>query len=287
MLAGYAPFCSKNTSDVCYKVSHFEKYLKFPSHCQASDVCKDLILKLVNHSENRLGKNGSKEIKAHPFFKGINWLKIKEMKPPFIPQLNSDWDDKYFEKFNYKDPFIPPKESIMRKRLDPEYTGYNFKGKEKDPMDILNIIDLIMKKKEEIEKDKDIKNRVNTENTHENKKTESSSNHNSNNLKDLSNDNELFMKDNNKSTNIINLGKVSKNKIIMIPKQKKEIKKEEPKKNNMDNVNIIINKINNNKNETKKPVIQRKTTFLGNISNSFKIGIKGVFSRGKSEKKKK
>ena len=287
MVAGYAPFCSKQAKDVCYKVVHFEKYLKFPSKCKASNTCKDLIMKLVNHSENRLGKNGSKEIKAHPFFKGINWLKIKEMKPPFIPQLNSDWDNKYFDKFNYKDPFIPPKESIVRKRLDPEYTGYNFKGKEKDPMDILNIIDMIMKKKEEIEKDKDIKNRINTENTHENKKTESSSNHNSNNLKDLSNDNEVFMQNNNKSTNIINLGKITKNKAVIIPKPKIEIKKEESNKNDKDNINIIINKITDNKNVTKKPVLRKRTTFLGNISNSFKIGIKGVFARGKSEKKKK
>ena len=127
MLVGYAPFCSKKTSDVCYKVAHFEQYLKFPPNCKASDVCKDLILKLITKSENRLGKNGSKEIKAHPFFKGVNWLKIKEMKPPFIPQLNSDYDTKYFEHFDYIEPFIPCEDTIARKRLEPEFTGYNFK----------------------------------------------------------------------------------------------------------------------------------------------------------------
>ena len=286
MVAGYAPFCSKKTKDVCYKVAHFEKYLKFPSRCKASKECRDLIMKLVNHSENRLGKNGSKEIKAHPFFKGINWLKIKEMKPPFIPQLNSEWDDKYFEKYSYIEPFIPPKESVVRKRLDPEYTGYNFKGKEKDPMDILTIIEMITKKKEEV--DNEIKNRINTEGTHENKKTESSSNHNSNNLKDLSNDNIGFMKNQNKSSNDIGLSKSVKNKNAIIPKQKIESKKEEElNKNDKDNINIIMNKISDNKNESKKVLIQRKKTFLGNVSHSLKVGIKGVFNREKSGKKKK
>ena len=30
MIAGYAPFCSKKTNDVCYKDTHFHKYLIFP-----------------------------------------------------------------------------------------------------------------------------------------------------------------------------------------------------------------------------------------------------------------
>jgi hypothetical protein len=31
----------------------------------------------------RLGLNGAWEIKAHPFFKGINWKEIENKKPPF------------------------------------------------------------------------------------------------------------------------------------------------------------------------------------------------------------
>ena len=154
MLAGYAPFCSKNTPEVCYKVTHFDKYLKFPSKYKISDTCKDLIYKLVNKSELRLGKNGSSEIKSHPFFKGINWLKIKEMKPPFIPELESEYDVKYFDEFDYIEPFVPPKETIIRKRSEPEYTGYNFKGEEDDPTDILSVINMIQIKKEEVEKEK-------------------------------------------------------------------------------------------------------------------------------------
>ena len=269
MLAGYAPFCSKKTSDVVYKVSHFEQYLKFPQHCKASDVCKDLILKLVNHSENRLGKNGSSEIKAHPFFKGINWMKIKEIKPPFIPKLDNDYDTKYFEKYDYIEPFIPNKETIIRKRLEPEFTSYNFKGKEKDPTDIISIIEMIAKKKEEVEKEKKLKkmdDMINIGETQENKKTESSSNHNSNNIK--------------KENCIININNTYNNKKIeryiqtpMIKHMKTLEKTESKKDENKDNCNNI-------------PKITKKRSFFGNVGHSFKIGIKSVFLRNNSKKKK-
>ena len=267
MVVGYAPFCSQKTSDVCYKVAHFEQYLKFPLHCKASDSCKDLILKLVNHSENRLGKNGSKEIKAHPFFKGINWIKIKEMKPPFIPKLDNDYDSKYFEKYNYIEPFIPNQNTIIRKRLEPEFTSYNFKGKEKDPTDIISIIEMIAKKKEEVEMEKKLKKKnendlINNGEAQENKKTESSSNHNSNNIKE----------ENYFST--INEDKLERNKKIMIKHMKTLDKKAD------ENKNIINNIININ-----EPKIPKKRSFLGNVGHSFKIGIKGVFKRVNSKKK--
>ena len=292
MMAGYAPFCSKKTTEVCYKVAHFEKYLKFPLKCKASENCRDLIKKLVNHSENRLGKNGSQEIKTHPFFKGINWLKIKEMKPPFIPQLKNDWDDKYFEHYDYLEPFIPIKYSIKRNKLDPEFTGYNFKGKEKDPMDILNIIDMIIKKKEEVENEKNKNIIINTEKTHENKKTQSSSSNNSNNIKEnikeLNEEDKKDFYDKNKCKSI-NVSKMVKNKKIIIPKQKIEDKKEKIINNDNKYINIEKNNIkdNINKNEMNKQVIQKKKTFLGNVGHTFKIGIKGVFTRSKSGKKNK
>ena len=281
MLVGYAPFCSKKTSDVCYKVAHFEQYLKFPPNCKASDVCKDLILKLITKSENRLGKNGSKEIKAHPFFKGVNWLKIKEMKPPFIPQLNSDYDTKYFEHFDYIEPFIPCEDTIAIKRLEPEFTGYNFKGKEKDPMDILTIIQMITKKKEEYEIEKKSKNGINFEETHESKNTESSSNNNSNNVNEINN----VTKSN---CNIINIGKIKKIQKNFAKKNKNEQNNIEKIKIKQDNININnnINNNNNNDNEPNREKIQKKRSFFENVSHSFKMGIKGVFVRAKSGQKK-
>jgi len=40
----------------------------------------------------RLGNNGSEEIKAHPFFGGIDWVKLynKKYQPPFKPNVVSN-----------------------------------------------------------------------------------------------------------------------------------------------------------------------------------------------------
>ena len=55
MLVGYAPFCSKETSEVCYKVLNWKQYLKIPSKVKISEEAKDLIYKMINNSNNRLG----------------------------------------------------------------------------------------------------------------------------------------------------------------------------------------------------------------------------------------
>ena len=297
MLAGYAPFCSKKTQDVCFKITHFEQYLRFPSKCKISDTCKDLIFKLVNNSEVRLGKNGSGEIKAHPFFKGINWLKIKEMKPPFIPELQNDYDVKYFDEFNYIEPFIPPANQVTRKRKEPEYTGYEFKGEEQDPTDILSIINMIQKKTIEVEKEKykNISEINNNEEMQENKRTEDSSNHNSNNIKEDKEEkiiNKYYTNNNNSNhvnkkikykTNKINVKKIKENQ-MNLQKNKTNPKGITPitAKNTIYRTNTNINKKNEkgNVNIPQIDIPKRKNTLLENVS----IGLKKVFKRPISKK---
>ena len=298
MVAGYAPFCSQNTKDVCYKVTHFNKYLKFPSKCKVSEACKDLIYKLVNNSNIRLGKNGSQEIKAHPFFKGVNWLKIKEMKPPFIPELSNDYDVKYFDEFSYIEPFIPQKENIIKKRKDPEYIGYTFKGDIMDPTDILSIINLIQQKQSELEKEKQKINinsmkDISVEEAHEDKKTEDSSNYYSNNIKEINDEmkNKVTIKSyltkKNSKNNINNKYKHDANNNI-----KRNIENPFKVVNKNKTLNISaksgINKLNK-KNEkfTNIPQISpkirpKKKTLLENVSH----GLKNVFKRNSSINKK-
>ena len=135
MLVGYAPFCSKETSEVCYKILHWEKYLEIPKKVKISKEAEDLIRKLINNSNVRLGKNGVEEIKKHPFFNDIDWDNIKKSKPPFIPKLKSDYDTKYFEIFPEKEPFYPPL-SKYKKRKDIEYIGYTYKENDNDDIEL-------------------------------------------------------------------------------------------------------------------------------------------------------
>ena len=125
MLVGYAPFCSKETTEVCYKVLNWKDFLQIPKKIKISEEAKDLIYKLINNSDDRLGKNGSDEIKRHPFFKDVNWNNIRNSKAPFIPELKNEYDTKYFEKFEEKEPFYPKKQNKF-KRKDVEYVGYDF-----------------------------------------------------------------------------------------------------------------------------------------------------------------
>ena len=126
MLVGYAPFCSKETSEVCYKVLNWKKFLKVPSKVKISDEAKDLIFRMISNSNNRLGKNGAEEIKKHPFFNGVDWDNIRNSKPPFIPILKNEYDTSYFENFEINEPFYPKSKNKF-KRKDIEYIGYTFK----------------------------------------------------------------------------------------------------------------------------------------------------------------
>lgn len=57
----------------------------------------DLINKLlIENPVQRLGATGAGEVKAHPFFKGINWDMISRQQAVFIPCTDDDYDTSYF-----------------------------------------------------------------------------------------------------------------------------------------------------------------------------------------------
>ena len=134
-LVGYAPFCSQDVQETLYKILDPKKYLQIPPEIKLSNDAIDLINKLIEFSDKRLGKNGAEEIKAHPFFKGIDWENIRStMKPPFIPEIQNDYDTKYFETFDVEEPFYPPVKK-MKRRKDMEYLGFTYKGDNEDNLD--------------------------------------------------------------------------------------------------------------------------------------------------------
>ena len=67
-----------------------------PRNYKVSDEAKNLISHLLEKDPGtRLGRNGLKEIKKHPFFSGINFddLNKKKVKPPFKPNISKDEKD--------------------------------------------------------------------------------------------------------------------------------------------------------------------------------------------------
>ena len=58
-----------------------------PPDAKLSSSAIDLIRRLIADANERLGINGVEEIKAHPFFFGIDWKKIREKKAAYLPEV--------------------------------------------------------------------------------------------------------------------------------------------------------------------------------------------------------
>nr|AML79362.1 putative LOV domain-containing protein [Peperomia fraseri] len=82
MFYGYTPFRGKTRQKTFGNV--LNKDLKFPRSIPVSVQARQLMYQLLHRDpKNRLGSfTGSNEIKNHPFFRGINWPLIRDMRPP-------------------------------------------------------------------------------------------------------------------------------------------------------------------------------------------------------------
>jgi len=120
MLIGYPPFCSDTPQETYRKIINWKHTLKFPDDCTISAEARDLIEKLCCDAKDRLGKGGAEEIRRHNFFKGFDWNHIREMKPPIVPELSSNTDTRYFDKFN------PEPENLEIQQASPGKMWYGF-----------------------------------------------------------------------------------------------------------------------------------------------------------------
>ncbi|QCE05080.1 serine/threonine-protein kinase tricorner-like [Vigna unguiculata] len=133
MLVGYPPFYSDEPMLTCRKIVNWRTNLKFPEEAKLSVEAKDLICRLLCNVEQRLGTKGADEIKAHPWFKGIEWDKLYKMKAAFIPEVNDELDTQNFEKFEEvdKQTVACSKAGPWRKMLpskDVNFVGYTYKN---------------------------------------------------------------------------------------------------------------------------------------------------------------
>lgn len=63
-----------------------------------SDEARDFIAALLTlDPAERLGSNGTEEVKAHPFFEGIEWDKVTATEAVFIPQVTDPESTDYFD----------------------------------------------------------------------------------------------------------------------------------------------------------------------------------------------
>ncbi|KAK7060493.1 rim15, signal transduction response regulator [Paramarasmius palmivorus] len=63
-----------------------------------SEEARDFMQRLLTiDPEVRLGANGAEEVKAHPFFRGIEWDKVTATEAAFIPQVTDPESTDYFD----------------------------------------------------------------------------------------------------------------------------------------------------------------------------------------------
>ncbi|GMN49004.1 hypothetical protein TIFTF001_018163 [Ficus carica] len=133
MLVGYPPFYSDDPMSTCRKIVNWRTHLKFPEEAKLSPEAKDLITKLLCNVNQRLGSRGADEIKAHCWFRGVEWDKLYQMEAAFIPEVNGELDTQNFEKFEEPESQTQTssKTGPWRKMLsskDLNFVGYTYKN---------------------------------------------------------------------------------------------------------------------------------------------------------------
>uniref|UniRef100_A0A3Q4GL32 non-specific serine/threonine protein kinase n=1 Tax=Neolamprologus brichardi TaxID=32507 RepID=A0A3Q4GL32_NEOBR len=98
MVVGQPPFLATTPLETQLKVINWKSTLHIPPQAKLSAEASDLIVKLCRGPEDRLGKNGADEIKAHPFFKSIDFSSdLRQQVAPYIPTIAHSTDTSNFD----------------------------------------------------------------------------------------------------------------------------------------------------------------------------------------------
>ncbi|OCT96107.1 serine/threonine-protein kinase LATS2 [Xenopus laevis] len=105
MLVGQPPFLASNPTETQLKVIHWENTLYIPSQINLSPEATNLIAELCCGAEDRLGRNGADEIKAHPFFSSIDFSSdIRHQPAPYVPKISHPMDTSNFDPVEEESP---------------------------------------------------------------------------------------------------------------------------------------------------------------------------------------
>ncbi|GJZ44253.1 putative reverse transcriptase domain-containing protein [Tanacetum coccineum] len=114
----------------CRKIINWRTCLKFAEEPKVTKEARDLICHLLYDVESRLGTGGVDEIKAHPWFNGVNsvkWDMLYEIKAAYKPIVTGKLDTQNFEKFP---------EILTSKDLN--FIGYTFKKSDMLKLVVMN-----------------------------------------------------------------------------------------------------------------------------------------------------
>ncbi len=85
LLHARCPFTGNSTTEIAAKAAS----RKMCFRKEISEVSRDFMTQLTAQKiEDRLGSKGAEEVKNHPYFEGMDWEKLEQMKlqSPFVPR---------------------------------------------------------------------------------------------------------------------------------------------------------------------------------------------------------
>ena len=113
------------------KIVNWRMWLRFPDDSKLSPESKDLVQRLLCDVGERLGTHGgAAEIKAHPFFKSIDWSRLRSQQAPCVPSVEHELDTQNFDK--YEEDANAPRGQGRKGRTTPDshFIGYTYKNYE-------------------------------------------------------------------------------------------------------------------------------------------------------------
>ncbi|XP_063285908.1 serine/threonine-protein kinase LATS2 [Pelobates fuscus] len=114
MLVGQPPFYAPTPTETQLRVINWENSLQIPSQVKLSPEAADLITKLCCSPDDRLGRNGVDEIKAHAFFSSIDFSADFRRQPaPYVPKISHPTDTSNFDPVEEESPWNDSGDSTM------------------------------------------------------------------------------------------------------------------------------------------------------------------------------
>ncbi|XP_073405451.1 myotonin-protein kinase isoform X1 [Dendrobates tinctorius] len=98
MFFGHPPFYAESVVETYGKILHYKEHFNFPSSAnELPPEALDFISSLICDRESRLGIGGLQDFQSHPLFDEIDWERLREIIPPFVPESGGATDTSNFD----------------------------------------------------------------------------------------------------------------------------------------------------------------------------------------------
>ncbi|KAI8350326.1 hypothetical protein EDC96DRAFT_577796 [Choanephora cucurbitarum] len=128
MLLGQSPFRGEDEDEIFDAILEDDILYPINMSSDSISICQQL---LQREPTQRLGAgpDDAVPIKAHPFFRGVNWedMLAKRVPPPFYPTISGRLDTSNFdEEFTNEVPALTPMDSNLNRIEQQEFTNFSY-----------------------------------------------------------------------------------------------------------------------------------------------------------------